>query len=363
MRRLLLRSSLFYSGIAVVQSGGQAQGHSAIQPQPNSRDPSPFEYVPVTALDDYGQSTQLKHAMESAIRHGTPVLACLCCNDDDDEKGDETAILVCSLQRPRLGVIAPKPKTSRGGCTTTITTSTGNSTAFTHHPSIEGLVQQLATRDDVDVWSETNHDPAGTGIHALHTAIVSTGIRSDALFLLGQLQQHLSQYWFRYDSLPSPTTQMVKMARDVLLDFLGYDRREEMSSLCGVGSAAPSYAEDEDGDSKRAGRPLGVCSFILGFDTSRPTLTSVKANGSSEKYVAQAMGIGSPLANDRLSKRWRRRMPRAEAHKMMGSILREIAIEKGWASEDDDHLERKDLTLVSETVTVSGIELDYNSLF
>ena len=312
-----------------------------------------------TALDDYGQSTQLKHAMECAIRYGAPVLACLCCNDDDD--GDETAILVCSLQRPRPGVISPKP--TRGGCTTTITRSTENSTAFTHHPSIEGLVQQLATRDDVDVWSGTNQDSVGTiPSHALHTAIVSTGIRSDALFLLGQLQQHLSHYWFRYDSLPSPTTQMVKMTRDVLLDFLGYDRREEMSSLSGVGSAAPSFADDEEGDSKRAGRPLGVCSFVLGFDTSLPTLTSVKANGSSEKYVAQAMGIGSPLANERLSKRWRRRMSRAKAHEMMRAILREIAIEKGWASEDDDH-QRKDLTIVRETVTVSGIELEFNSLF
>ena len=293
--------------------------------------------------------------MESATRHGAPVLACLCCNDDDE--GDERAILVCSLQRPRPGVISPEP-TTRGGCTTTIARSTGNSTAFTHHPSIEGLVQQLATRDDVD------QDPLGIiPGHELHTAIVSTGIRSDALFLLGQLQQHLSQYWFRYDSLPSPTTQMVKMTRDVLLDFLGYDRREEMSSLCGVGSAAPSYADDEDGDSKRAGRPLGVCSFILGFDTSLPTLTSVKANGASEKYVAQAMGIGSPMANERLSKRWRRRMSRSKAHEMMRTILREIAIEKGWASEDDDDLQRKDLTLVSETVTVSGIQLDYNPLF
>ena len=56
-------------------------------------------------------------------------------------------------------------------------------------------------------------------------------------------------------------------------------------------------------------------------------------------------------------------MSRSKAHEMMRTILREIAIEKGWASEDDDDLQRKDLTLVSETVTVSGIQLDYNPLF
>ena len=38
------------------------------------RPPSPFEYVPVTALDDYGRSTQLRHAVESSTRHDRPGL-------------------------------------------------------------------------------------------------------------------------------------------------------------------------------------------------------------------------------------------------------------------------------------------------
>ena len=50
--------------------------------------PSPFESVPMTALDDYGQLVQLWHAMESASRLGTPVLACMCCANDDDNEDE-----------------------------------------------------------------------------------------------------------------------------------------------------------------------------------------------------------------------------------------------------------------------------------
>ena len=321
---------------------------------------SPFEYIPITALNDYGQSTQLRNAMESASRFGTPVLACICCHDDNknDAKNQingekfENAIVVCSLQRQRPGVISPSPSTS----SVSITTATNkSSTTSSIHSSIQGMVRLLASRDDIHPNSsksciaDDNDDDIPK--HSLHTAIVTTGIQSDANFLLTQLQTHISKYWFRYDTLPSTSSSVTKMVRDVLLDCLGYDWSNEVGSgniSGGIGSAAPSYnngQDDNDDDNNspptRAGRPLGVCTFLLGLDstatatTSHPYLTVVKANGASQQYVAHAMGVGSALGNDILSQQWKRGMSRNEAVGMMKNVLKDIAKERGWWTSDN----------------------------
>ena len=365
-----------------LRGGGESEEgvvaqQSREQTAANPNQQSPFEYIPITALDDYGSSTQLRHAMESANKFGTPVLACICCHNGDDDdnnnEGVENAIVVCSLQRPRPGVISPSPSTS----SVVSISSTSKS-----HPSIQGMVRPLATRDDINNPTSSSDDN-DIPKHALHTAIVTTGIQSDANFLLNQLQTHISKYWFRYDTLPSPssggaTTQqltVVKMVRDILLDCLGYDWTMEVNSgqiSGGIGSAAPSYDEGEDGDenggSSRAGRPKGVCTFLLGLDSSTkthlPSLTVVKANGASQQYVAHAMGVGSQLANDRLSQKWRRRMRQTEAKDMMKEILKEVAMEKGWLTDggDDGTTEGKKgsgLTVACEIVTSRGIEIEY----
>ena len=368
-----------------LRCGGESAGEGVVAAQ-QSRDQtatttnnqqSPFEYIPITALDDYGSSTQLRHAMESANKFGTPVLACICCHNGDDDnnnEGVENAIVVCSLQRPRPGVISSSPSTS-----SVVSISSTNKLS---HPSIQGMVRPLATRDDINNPTSSSDDN-DIPKHALHTAIVTTGIQSDANFLLNQLQTHISKYWFRYDTLPSPssgsaTTQqltVIKMVRDILLDCLGYDWTMEVNSgqiSGGIGSAAPSYDEGEDGDenggSSRAGRPLGVCTFLLGLDFSMkahlPFLTVVKANGASQQYVAHAMGVGSQLANDRLSQKWRRCMSQNEAKDMMKEILKEVAMEKGWLTDggDDGTTEGKKgsgLNVACEIVTSRGIEIEY----
>ena len=329
---------------------------------------SPYEYVPVTTLDDYGQSIQLKHAMKSASRYGTPVLACLCCTDDNggDNKSTENAIVVCSLQRPRLGVIAMPDET--GGI---IIRSRDSRNV---HSSIHGMVKVLATRDDSTKASTTPR-------HTLHTALISTGLQSDISFLTRTLQSHLvSKYWLRYDSLPHDEA-ILKMIREILLDFLRYDWTEEVGSSVlsgGIGSAAPSYSEDEE--SSRAGRPLGVCLFLLEIDQTQsgdsPSLRLIKANGSSNKYMANAMGIGSELGNKLLSQKWRRKMSAGDARVMLKAILREISIEQGWRSVSDETEETckndsnnnghamssSDLVMVCETVTKEGIYIEYFKL-
>ena len=319
-----------------------------------SNQQSPFEYIPITALNEYGQSTQLRNAMESASRFGTPVLACICCHDDkNDAKNQsgekvENAIVVCSLQRQRPGVISPSPSTNS---VLSITTSTNKSLTSSRHSSIQGMVRLLAARDDIHPNSSKsciadNDDDDDIPKHTLHTAIVTTGIQSDANFLLTQLQTHISKYWFRYDTLPSTSSSdtlsssssstVTKMVRDVLLDCLGYDWSNEVGSgkiSGGIGSAAPSYNtgqddndDDDDNNSPptRAGRPLGVCTFLLWLDstaTTHPYLTVVKANGASQQYEAHAMGLGSALGNGCLSQQWKRGMNRNEAVGMMKKCI------------------------------------------
>lgn len=359
------------------------------------RRPSPFEYVPVTALDDYGRSTQLRHAMESASRHGTPVLACICRirrrddgkdDDNDDEDAVEDAIVVCSLQRPRPGVISDGPPTGATGV------GGGVGGAVPIPPSVRGMVRTLATEDD---------DDSHVSGHALRAAIAITGMRSDADYLSDRIRAHLNRHWFRYDSLPRGGG-MVKMAGDVLLDCLGYDRDGEACggrASGGIGSAAPSGGGDDDdedggGDgAQRAGRPLGVCAFLLGLDdgpsppssSSRgrrrrhrrpPFLTVIEANGASQRYVARAMGIGSDFANEELSRKWRRRMGQREAVDMMRGILGGIARERGWlllAEEEEGEMDGGDgvcigggdgelFTVVCETVTSRGIDIQFVTL-
>jgi len=172
------------SGMTVPSSDKQQAAEASAS---SSNEPSsPFEYIPITALDNYGQSTQLRHAMESATRFGTPVLACICRidseNKEEEKEGIENAIVVCSLQRPRPGVISSSP---------TISSISSNNKSIIH-PSIQGMVKPVATRDDIQTTPRTHH-LKDIPNHAIHTAIVTTGIFSDANFLLAQLQAHISK--------------------------------------------------------------------------------------------------------------------------------------------------------------------------
>jgi hypothetical protein len=404
-------SSLSFSSSLLSFRGGSSSNYQKQQSlsKNNNEKSSPFEYIPITALNDYGQSTQLRYAMEASARYGTPIIACLCCCDDDNDNEDisdkndiddstqrnENTIVICSLQRPRWGIIAPSIPTM-GASSTNIrryssSSNKNNNSSVKVHPSIQGLVKVLATRDDVD---------DDVPIHILHTAIVSTGIQSDATFLVSQLQRHLSKFWFRYNTIPTSTLAVVKNVREVLLDCMGYDWSEEVSSAKvsgGVGSAALSYNEndEDDGDSSAAaaaGRPLGVSSLLLSFATDdiltssssmqypRPTITLIEANGSSEQYVARAMGVGAQRANELLSEKWKRGMSREEVKEMMGEILAEVAIERGWMSGDDGgggggepisdsipSVERGNamhvgLTIACETLTTRGIDIEFSPL-
>ena len=297
---------------------------------------------------------------------------------------------MCSLQRRhrRDGVV---PTTTVGG----------------------GLVRQLVTRDDVDAAVDitaiinnkndidegdksgaTKDNDTGSTMTAmatmtstkiipkspralLHTAMVVSGIRSDADYLSDRLRSHAVKHWFRYNTSPSSNT-MAEMVRDVMLDFLGFDRGEEVRSAQisgGIGSAAPSYNggggdDDENGNDARAGRPLGVSVFLLGgLDSVRhgdggAEITSIEADGSSRTYVARAMGVGSQYANEKLSHHWRKNMSVDEAKDMMRSIMKDVAREVGWFPSAEDEVdcrggyEEGQWTMVCEIVTSNGVDVD-----
>jgi 20S proteasome alpha/beta subunit len=365
----------------------------------------PYEYTPITALNDYGRSDQLQYASISSSKFGVPIVACICSTKQQlQQQGHHhhhhDAIIVCSLQRcHRQDGVIPTTNVATGGGV--------------------GLVRQLVTRDDVDAATDCNIDDiddddesssitnqikkdAGSATTMvtkmqrmsrnnppctlLHTAMVVSGIRSDADYLSDRLRSHAVKHWFRYDTSPSLNT-MAEMVRDIMLDFLGYDRGEEVRSAQvsgGIGSAAPSYngggsgggEDDEDGnyggENSRAGRPLGVSVFLLeGLDSilSREgdgvgaKITSIEADGSSRTYVARAMGMGSQVVNEKLSHRWRKNMSIDEAIDMMRSTMKDVARDVGWLYQSGDEADRLDdyeedqLAVVCEIVTLNGIDV------
>ena len=387
----------------------------------SSSSPLYNDYIPITALDDYGRSEQLRRAMQSAKRYGTPIVACICRSSSsrsssssssssskevkeveevEDSRSHlvEDVIIVCSLQRlhTRTGVVAAS--------TTTTTTTTLPS-------SIHGMVRILATMDDDDDeqhdgYNNNNYDDENDventfqpPRHALQSAIVITGLVSDAEYLTDKLRSHMNKYWFRYDSSSCSTNAaaVAKMTRDVLLDCMGYNRNDETLSGSvsgGIGSAAASSSssggndDDEDGaeeqqqQQQRAGRPLGICAFLLGIGSKhlyRPSrITVIEANGVSEEYVAYAMGMGSEIANSELAKKWRRHMGQNEAVDMMKGILQGVAKERGWLEDsttrteeevneeeknkEDDDKRDADLMVVCEIVSSRGINTQYIKL-
>ena len=348
----------------------------------------------------------------SATKFGIPILACICSSRQHSQLGGDyqhyhrhqhhqyDSIIVCSLQH----------RHRRDGVIPTTNTVEKN-----------GLVRQLVTRDDVDdaaadidtddiiendTHSLTNDIEEDIGRsttvnnstkrimpkHAprtlLHTAMVVSGIRADADYLSDRLRSHAVKHWFRYDTPPS-LYNMAEMVRDVMLDFLGYDRGEEVRSeqiSGGIGSAAPSYSdggggedddEDNNGANSRAGRPLGVSVFLLGGLErvihgddgggcgGRAEITSIEADGSSRTHVARAMGVGSQFANKELSHRWKKNMCVDEAKEMMRSVMKDVAREVGWLphrSVDDANDEEGQLTMVCEIVTSNGTEIDVSKI-
>ena len=96
-------------------------------------------------------------------------------------------------------------------------------------------------------------------VHGLHLAMVATVLLPGADFLLSRLRSHLSAYWAWYDRLLPPDGPLLpKMARDVLLGFMGYDRSEEALAASGGVGARPPAAAAASTTARGSGRDRGL---------------------------------------------------------------------------------------------------------
>jgi 20S proteasome alpha/beta subunit len=134
---------------------------------------SPSSYTSVRALDQFGNSVQLKHAREAADRHGRLVVAAA---------GNDNTVVVVSL---------------------------GN------RPMVHSIT--LPTRDNND--EDDSH----------HLALCCTGVKGDANWLIAQVQEHVARIWERYNHHPYSPAIAHLVAR-LLGSFGGEDVDQEWQS-------------------------------------------------------------------------------------------------------------------------------------
>jgi 20S proteasome alpha/beta subunit len=153
-----------------------ASWSSSLVTASSSSSGNPSSYTSVRALDQFGNSVQLKHAREAADRHGRLVVAAAAGNDN-------TVVVVSLGNRPMVHSIS------------------------------------LPTQD--------NNDDATTSHH--HLALCCTGVKGDANWLVAQVQEHAAQIWERYNHHPYSPAIAHLVAR-LLGSFGGEDVDQEWQS-------------------------------------------------------------------------------------------------------------------------------------
>uniref|UniRef100_A0A7S4ND30 Proteasome endopeptidase complex n=1 Tax=Odontella aurita TaxID=265563 RepID=A0A7S4ND30_9STRA len=269
-------------------------------------------YQSVTALDKYGSSPQIRNAREASSRHGALVVSAV---------SSDGTIVVCSLSKPRIGV-RQHPRPLSGGAS-----FLGGGHA----------VKVVATGDE--------------GSAAMTTAVVCSGVKSDATLLVSLLRSYARRVWDRYDAVPG-ADRIADAASEAFLTFMGYDRSKEV--LDGAGHAC----EDEGGeDDFGMSRPFGIQALIIGVGPSgaggsRAAIRSVDPSGVTGSWVARALGRGSSHANKLLSQRWRRDLSDKETVEMCIDIVREVISKE---AEDDSKFDDNSTEIICETLSTNGL--------
>ena len=137
-----------------------------------------FDYIPVTALDKYGNSVQLEHATEAATRYGTSVIAA---------KGTN-GVVVISIRRSTPGVSTPLT-----------------------------LIESLSL-----------HEPC--------VGLVCTGVKADAKWLVSTVRNHRRRIWETYDLHNLSKKSLQNVVAQALLTFMGYNRDKELHDGLSVDS-------------------------------------------------------------------------------------------------------------------------------
>ena len=265
-------------------------------------------YVPVTALDEYGQSSQLRNALKASKKHGKLILAA--------KANDHSGIVVCST------AVRVRCK----DCNNDFVEGGGGGG--------DSLIQVIAA---------ATGDDSGTSDTALCacscTALVCSGLRADAVLLIQLLRDYTRRVWDYYD-IVADAGRVAEALAEILLSCMNYDTNDTL-----VDGAGPVIADNEFSMS----RPFGVSSFVLGTrstaaNPSTANLISVDPSGVQEEWVANAMGRSSDKAQKLLEKRWSAEMTLEEVQDICVSIVRQLQIEEGGDAVSDT-------SIVCETLT------------
>lgn len=224
---------------------------TASSPTSSSASTGP-SYVSVRALDKYGHSEQLQNALKAANLQGTLVVAAR------DPIHNNTLVLSLLETSRSVGIISKAPS----------------------------MLQLI------------NSNPAflgGKRQNKVRTAMVCTGLKADASWLLRTVRAYSHRVWTRYNTFLDAPTVAHAVAKYFRF-FWGYDEEEEWS---------PVQLSQDLEDEKAWGRPLGVVAMIA--SSSLPFFFVIEPSGIIQRYQAFAMGkysneiiekLGDAVGND-----------------------------------------------------------------
>ena len=210
----------------------------------------PSTYVSVRSLDKYGHSEQLQNALKAANLQGTLVVAA---RDASNNSTIVLSLVDTSISSPASAIISKNPS-----------------------------MLQLINGNPSFV--------ANSGKKTQRTAIVCTGLKGDANWLVERVRTYSHRVWNRYNTFvdaPGAAYAVSKYMRR----FWHYDEEEEWAP----GLLTQDLTRKEQANSWS--RPLGVCAMIA--SSSLPYVFVVEPSGVIQRYSAFAMGRGS---NDVLEK-------------------------------------------------------------
>lgn len=216
---------------------------------------APLGYTSVRALDKYGHSEQLQNAQKAANLQGTLVVVA--------RDTSKNSTLVLSLLDP---------------CK--------NSGRIYREPCMIQLINNNAA-----------FVTAGSGSGTIRTALVCTGLKGDANWLVQKVRRYSHRVWERYNTFldaPGAAFAVSKFSRK----FWGYDEESEWQP--GLLLADQQGRSQEERIIQSWGRPLGIVTIIL--SSSVPYVFVVEPSGVVQRYTAFAMGKRSEDVMEKLAK-------------------------------------------------------------
>jgi 20S proteasome alpha/beta subunit len=235
-------------------------------------------YTAITALDKYGNSIQLQHAQQAAKMHGTPMVAAMAV--------DGIVVVSLALGTRRLGII---------------TTDNSN------------VMQSLSLYN--------NNNPNNNNNNNNNLAMICTGVKADAKWLIQNVREYQKRQWETYDL---PTMNMHKCQEAIsqlLLQFMGYSREKEFNDGMVIDT-------DSDASSSSWSRPMGVQTLLLSSSSQshKQNICLMDPSGTVIDCTAQAIGRHSADIHTKLeeSKYDSQNMSMDDVQELLVGIVRDV---------------------------------------